>query len=103
VIAATGNVFERPRRRELTRAERKNQRSPVDGRGKSDSVSTTRNVHHMSNEFGLRSCAALRESTNDIWADAAMKFGVYSIAAAALLLVLIQCGHMLYHLSLMVW
>jgi hypothetical protein len=45
----------------------------------------------------------MREPTNDAWADAAMKFGVYSVATAALLLVLVQCGHMLYHLALMVW
>ena len=57
----------------------------------------------MSNEFGFRSYATMRKPAKDVWAEATMKFGIYAIVTSALMLVLIECGQMLYHLSLMIW
>ena len=52
----------------------------------------------MREEF-FRSCAEMHKADNHVWTDAAMKFGTYSFLAFALVVILAECGHMVYHLT----
>jgi hypothetical protein len=45
----------------------------------------------MSKEF-IRSFADMRSTNNNVWADAAMQYAVYSLFTAFMLLVLAECG-----------
>jgi hypothetical protein len=51
----------------------------------------------MRQEFP-RPFAAMHLTDNNLRTDAAMKFGTYSFLAFALMLILAECGHMVYHL-----
>ena len=56
----------------------------------------------LCNEF-IRSYAVMRAANDLVWTDATMKLAAYSVMATALAVVMAECGHLIYHLSLMVW
>ena len=45
----------------------------------------------------------MAETETNIWTDAAMQYLGYAAMVSALVVVLATCGHLLYHVSLMVW
>ncbi len=56
----------------------------------------------MCKEF-IRSRANARAANNFARAEGNMAFARCSIVAGATMLVLVECGYAVYHLSLMVW
>jgi hypothetical protein len=66
------------------------------------SLPRTKAPRKMRQEF-FGSYAEMHEADNDVWTDAAMKFGTYSFLAFALVVILAECGHMVYHLTTLFW
>jgi hypothetical protein len=56
----------------------------------------------MSKEF-IRTCAEAHAANDFSWAETNMGLPRYSIVTGAMMLVLVQCGYAVYHLSLMAW
>lgn len=54
------------------------------------------------NRLKFWSFADMRVTNNDVWADAAMQYAVYSLFTAVMLLVFVECGNAVYHLWVMV-